>query len=84
MEAKIIHDWETFLREVDNLESPNFYINLDNGKEGNVLHIYAETDDTILIFEPNDIDLRKWKSKLDDMGVDYKWGESPVKIIRHE
>ena len=81
MEAKIVYDWNEFQREFEKLESPRFYINLDTSDKGNVLRIYAETDDFVLIFEPEDMDLRKWKKKLDDMQIEYKWGESPVKIV---
>ena len=84
MEAKIIHNWSIFEKEFEKLENPKFYINLDSSDKGNVLRIYAETKDEILIFEPEDMDLRKWKKKLDDMSVEYKWGESPVKIIEKE
>lgn len=81
MEAKTIYEWHIFEKEVDKLEEPLFYINLDVAKRGNVLRIYAETDEVVLIFEPEDMDLRKWKMMLDNMGVEYKWGKSPVKII---
>jgi len=81
MEAKTIYAWNVFEKEVEKLEEPMFYINLDVTKRGNVLRIYAETDEIVLIFEPEDIDLRKWKEKLDNMHVGYKWGKSPVKII---
>jgi hypothetical protein len=84
VEAKIIYDWDEFEREFEKLEEPKFYINLDTTKKGNVLRIYAETEDVVLIFEPEDMDLRKWKQKLDDMQIDYKWGKSPVKIIESE
>ena len=81
MEAKIIYDWETFEREFGKLEEPIFYINLDVSDKGNVLRVYAQSDDTVLIFEPGDMDLRKWKKELDILNIEYKWGESPVEII---
>ena len=84
MEAKIIYEWDKFKKEFENLEEPNFYINLDISDKGNVLRIYAETEDEVLIFEPEDMDLRKWKKKLDNMNIKYKWGKSPVKIIEDE
>ncbi len=83
MEAKIIYNWDEFQREFEKLEEPKFYINLDTSDKGNVLRIYAETKDVVLIFEPEDMDLRKWKKKLDDMNIEYKWGKSPVKIIEN-
>ncbi|MCD6576213.1 MAG: hypothetical protein J7K73_03575 [Nanoarchaeota archaeon] len=84
MEAKIIYDWDEFQKEFGRLDNPKFYINLDTSDKGNVLRIYAETDEVILIFEPEDMDLRKWKKKLDDINIEYKWGESPVRIIENE
>ncbi len=84
MEAKIIYDWNEFEREFKGLENPKFYINLDTSDKGNVLRIYAETNETVLIFEPNDMDLMKWKKELDNRNINYIWGKSPVKIIKSE
>ena len=81
MEAKIIYDWDEFENGFESLENPKFYINLDTSDKGNVLRIYAETNETVLIFEPGDMDLIKWKKKLDNRSIDYIWGKSPVKII---
>jgi len=84
MDAKIIYNWDEFEKEFEKLEGPKFYINLDASDKGNVLRIYAETEETVLIFEPDDMDLTKWKKKLDNMNIEYKWGKSPVKIIENE
>ena len=81
MEGKTVYEWDVFEREIEKLEEPEFYINLDVAKRGNVLRIYAETEEVVVIFEPEDMDLRKWKEKLDNMSVDYKWGKSPVRIV---
>jgi hypothetical protein len=81
MEGKIIHDWKIFEKEFEQLNEPSFYINLDTSNNGNVLRIYAEDEETVLIFEPNDMDLRKWKNELDSRGIIYKWGKSPVQIL---
>ncbi len=81
MEGKIIYDWDEFEEEFSKLENAEFYINLDISENGNVLRIYAETEEVVLIFEPDDLDLRKWKKELEKRLIDYKWGESPVRIV---
>lgn len=81
MEGKIIYEWDEFEEEFSKLEDAEFYINLDISENGNVLRIYAETEEVVLIFEPNDLDLRKWKKELEKRLIEYKWGESPVRIV---
>ncbi len=81
MEGKIIYDWDEFEEEFSKLGDAEFYINLDISENGNVLRIYAEDEDTVLIFEPDDLDLRKWKKKLEKRLIEYRWGESPVRIV---
>ena len=81
MEGKIIYEWDKFESEFTKLENPKFYINLDVGNKGNVLRIYAETEDIVLIFEPEKMDLQIWMHELEKRSIEYKWGESPVKII---
>ncbi|MCD6546950.1 MAG: hypothetical protein J7K22_00125 [Nanoarchaeota archaeon] len=84
MEGKIIYDWEEFKKELKNLENPKMYINTETTEKGNVLRIYAETEDVVLIFEANDLDIRKWEKQLSLLGFEYKYGESPVKIVKRE
>ncbi len=81
MEGQIIYNWEEFEEKFNQLENADFYINLDISEKGNVLRIYAETEEVVLIFEPDDMDLRKWKKELDKRSIEYKWGKSPVKIV---
>ena len=83
MEGKIIYEWDKFEKEFNELEDPTFYINLDVSEKGNVLRIYADSIDgeTVLIFEPENMDLQHWMKELEKRDIEYKWGQSPVKIV---
>lgn len=73
---EIARSWKDFCKKLGKLEMTHVLINTEHTEEGVRLRIYAVSgEEKLLLFQPADLDLRKWKSRVEKLGVECKYGE---------
>ena len=70
-----------FLLEMEDIE---YFMDTEQTEKGNILRFYADTPEKTVIFESENMDIRELKKKVELLGIEYKYGEHPVRIEKRE